>query len=223
LGDIVLIVYPLAPEYFQKRMTTILAGAEGVVCLMDDILIYGRDNEEHQQHLERVLYRLKEAKVTLNVDKCQFAQSSIKFLGQIVSQDEIQPDPEKVRAITEMPPPKNVSEVRRFMGMVNQLGKFCSQLADKAKPIHELLSSKSGWFWGESQQKSFEDIKQELSSTPLLALYDPQKETVISVDALSYGLGAVITQKQPKGEYQPIAYVSRVLTQAEQRYAQIEK
>ena len=100
------------PEYFQKKMAEILTGAEGVVCLMDDILIYGRDTAEHQQCLEKVLQRLKAAKVTLNAEKCQFAQASIRFLGQIVSQDGIQPDPGKIRAITEMPPPKNVTEVR---------------------------------------------------------------------------------------------------------------
>ena len=140
-----------APEYFQKQMAVMLAGAEGVVCLMDDILVYGKDEEEHQKHLEAVMHRLKKAKITLNVDKCHFAQSTIKFLGQIVNQDGIQPDPEKVRAVTAMPPPTNVQEVRRFMGMVNQLSKFCPQLADKAKPINDLLSSKNDWNWGDSQ------------------------------------------------------------------------
>ena len=212
-----------APEYFQKTMTTILEGVEGAVCLMDDILIYGRDPEEHYRCLEIVLSKLKAAGVTLNSEKCQFAKQSIKFLGHIISQQGIKPDPTKIRAITEMSPPNNVSAVRRFMGMVNQLGKFCPKLAEKARPLHDLLSSKNEWNWGDGQQKSFDEIKQDLASTPVLALFDPQKETTISADASSYGLGAVIAQKQPTGEYRPIAYISRVLTSAEQQYTQIEK
>lgn len=128
-------------------MAATLAGAEGVVCLMDDILVYGKDEAEHQTCLEAVMQRLKHARITLNADKCQFTQSAIKFLGHIVNQNGIQADPEKVHAITAMPPPTNISEVRRFMGMANQLGKFCPQLANKAKPINELLSSKNGWTW----------------------------------------------------------------------------
>ena len=193
-------------------ITSVLAGAEGTVCLMDDILIYGKDEEKHQKHLEAVMHRLKKAKITLNVDKCHFAQSTIKFLGQIVNQDGIQPDPEKVQAVTAMPPPANVPEVRRFMGMVNQLSKFCPQLADKAKPINELLRSKNDWNWGDSQQKSFSLIKKDLS-------YNPEFPTTVSADASSYGLGAILTQKQPTGENRPIAYVSRALTPTEQRYA----
>ena len=95
-----------------------------------------------------ILNKLRKANVTLNVDKCQFSQRSIKFLGQIVNKDGI---PAKVKAIREMPAPTNISEVQCFMGMVNQLRKFCPRLANKAKPIHELLSNKNDWYWGQPQ------------------------------------------------------------------------
>jgi len=210
-----------APEYSQKKLPAMLSGEEGFVCLMDDILIYGRNNEEHQQRLEKVLNKLRNANVTLNVDKCQFLQPFIKFLGQIVNKDGIKPDPAKVQAIREMPAPTNISEVRHFMGMVNQLGKFCPQLANKDKPIHELLSNKNDWYWGQPQQQAFQLIKQDISSAPLLALYNPELTTTVSADASSYGLGAVLIQTQQTGEIRPVAYISRALTSAEQRYAQI--
>ena len=201
-------------------MAEILTGAEGIVYLMDDILIYGRDTAEHQQRLEKVLHRLKAAKVTLNTEKC----TNINQIPGADSEPRWYPTRScKISCNHRVPPPKNVTEVRRFMGMVNQLGKFYPQLANVAKPIHELLGSKNDWIWEESQQKSFETIKQNLSSAPILALYDPQKETIISADASSYGLGTVITQKQPTGEHRPIAYISRVLTPTEQKYCQIEK
>ena len=200
-----------------------LAGAEGVVCLMDDILFYGKDEEEHQRRLEEMMHRLKQAKITLNADKCQLAQSTIKFLGQIINQNGIQPDPEKVRAITAIPFPTNIPEVRRLMGIVNQLSKFCPQLADKAKPINDLPSSKNDWTWSDIQQKSFNLIKKDLSSAPILALYNQDLPTTVAADASFYGLGAVLTQQQPTGENKTITYVSRALTPTEQRYAQIEK
>ena len=204
-------------------MAMMLAGAEGVVCLMYGILVYDKDEGEYQRHLEAVMHRLKQAKITINADKCQFAQSTITFLGQIINQNGIQPDPDKVRAITALPLPTNVPEVRRFMGMVNQLSKFYPQLADKAKPINDFLSGKNDWNWGDTQQKSFNLIKNDLSSVPIFALYNPKLPTAITADALSYGLRVILTQQQPIGENNPIAYVSRALTSTEQRYPQIEK
>ena len=107
--------------------------------------------------------------------------------------------------------------------MANQLCKFCPQLSEQVKPIRDLLSSKNDWLWGDQQQKSFEFIKQHLSTSQILALFDPEKETIVSSDASSYGLGAVLKQKQPGGKIRPIAYISCSLTDTEQRYAQLEK
>ena len=92
-----------------------------------------------------------------------------------------------------------------------------------AKPIHKLLSNKNDWYWGQPQQQAFQLIKQDISSAPLLALYNPQLTTTVSADASSYVLGAVLTQTQQTGEIRPVTYISRALTSAEQRYAQIEK
>jgi len=124
-------------------MNEILADMEGAVCLMDDILIYGKSQSEHDQCLLAVLKKLNEAGLTLNKEKCVFNTTSIKFLGQLVNNTGVKADPDKIRAIQELTPPTNVSELRRFLGMVNQLSKFAPNLANETKSLRELLSMKS--------------------------------------------------------------------------------
>ena len=107
--------------------------------------------------------------------------------------------------------------------MTTQLSKFTPHLSETTKPLRDLLSTKNTWTWGEPQQKAFQQIKKQLSSTPVLALYHPDRLTTVSADSSSFGLGAVLTQKQPDATWRPVAYCSRSLSNTEQRYAQIEK
>ena len=105
-----------APEYFQKRMDSELSGLAGVVCHLDDILVIGRNQREHDERLRAVLYRLVKCGLRLNVDKCAFSQSELPYLGQIIDGDGIRIDPGKVKAIVDMAEPTDVSELRRFLG-----------------------------------------------------------------------------------------------------------
>ena len=212
-----------APEHFQRRMSEVLQEVEGVVCLMDDILVHGKTQEEHDRRLTVVLQRLQDAGVTLNESKCEFSVNRVKFLGQIVDHTGVRPDPEKVRAIVNLRRPTCVGDVRRFLGMANQLGKFSLQLTDKTKPLRDLLSNKSQWCWDEPQEKAFQEVKKEIAKTPTLALFDPSRETIVSADASSFGLGAVLLQTDENGKTRPVAFASRAMTPTEQRYAQIEK
>ena len=212
-----------APEHFQHRMSTILSGLGGVVCQANDILINGKSQEEHDQNLRNVLQKLREAGLTLNKDKCIFSQRQIKFLGQVIDSSGVSPDPEKVLAVRNFKQPTDISELRRFLGIVNQLSKFTDKLADRTQPLRELLNKRNQWYWGHQQSKAFQDIKTSVCTTPVLALYDPNHPTELSANALSFGLGAVLTQQQPRGEYRPVAYISRALSPKEQRYTQIEK
>ena len=107
--------------------------------------------------------------------------------------------------------------------MVNQLSKFCEHLADKTKSIRDLLQKGNQWTWGSEQQKAFEQIKYDLTQAPVLALNDPNKETKVAADASSFGLGGVILQLQPDNSWWPVSFISRAMTPAETRYAQIEK
>ena len=211
-----------ASEHFQKRMSRILEGLEGVMCLIDDILVHGKDKQEHDTRLMLTLQRIKAHGVTLN-SKCEFFKSEIKFVGHILSSSGIRPDPDKISAITNMPAPQNVSELRCLLGMVNHLSKFCRSLADISAPLRSLLHKDSVWAWQDVQQDAFNKVKAAISSAPCLALFDPSKLTMVSADASSFGLGSALRQQQPDGTWRPIVYASRALNETRKRYSRFEK
>ena len=145
-------------------MSEVLSDLEGVVCLIDDVLVHGTTQEEHDCRLKRVLRRLQQVGLTLNADKCKFSKKRNKFLGQLIDESGVSPDPDKTRAIMQLEQPKNVTEMRRYVGMLNQLSKFAPNLSSKTKPLRDLVSTKTMWVWGPSQQKAFEETKQAISS-----------------------------------------------------------
>jgi len=212
-----------APEFFQRCMTKILHGLDGVVCMMDDVLVYGENDLEHWSRLRKVLDKIRESGMTLQKDKCEFGLTSVKFLGHIVSQEGIRLDPDKVKAIHELSPPTNKKEGRRLMGMVNYLNKFSKCLAEYSIPIYGVIGSKSEWHWGLDQIEAFEKIKKVLSETPVLCAFDINRLHRVSADASRNAIGAVLLQYNEKGQWQPVEYASRKLTDAECRYAMIEK
>ena len=148
--------------------------------------------------------------------------SRLSFLGHTIDQEGIHADPVKTTVIFNMNPPTSVPELRRFMGMINQLGKFTPNLAELTQPLRELLSKKSQWLWGPAQSSAFDGIKKELSKPTSLAHYDPDAPTKISADASSYGLGAILLQMS-QSQWRPPAYASRSMTATKRRYAQIEE
>ena len=211
-----------APEHFQRQMEKILRGLQGVLCHMDDVLIFGRTKEEHDTRLESALRHIEAAGVTLNRTKCQFGKSEIKFLGHLISENGIQQDPDKIAAIAKMPRPTCVQELKRFMGMINHLGKFSRNLAELSQPLRVLLSKNNLWTWDNTQDQAFKRIKEEITKPTVWALYDVKADMKISADASSYGLGVVLLQKNDQS-WQPVTYASRTMTSTECRYAQVEK
>ena len=160
-----------ASEIYQKRMQEILDDLTGVICMQDDVLVYGRNQHEHDARLKATLTKIKAAGITLNPHKCEFSKTSLKFLGHILSAEGLKPDPGRVSGISNFPPPTDVSETRRFLGMVNQIGKFIPNLAEKTKPLRDLVSDKNAFIWGTAQQDAFSVIKDALCSAPVLSLY----------------------------------------------------
>ena len=169
-----------APEYFQRCMMEILAGQEGVLCHIDDVIIFGKDKQEHDNRLHAALRKIQATGITLNSDKCEFHKSQLRFLGHIINGEGISADPSKTSAILKMKQPTTITELRRFMGMVNQLGKFTPHLAELAQPLREI---KKAWTWGPPQEKAFQDIKKEMVEPSILAIYNPDSPTKISSDA----------------------------------------
>ena len=212
-----------APEHFQKVMSRILDGLPGQVCQVDDILVFGETQEQHDHRLADVLERLQQADVTLNVEKYKFSQDKVQFLGHVVGNGGVEVDPNKVEAISEMKAPTDISQLRRFLGVVNQVGGYVENLANLTQPLRSLLNKNSGWLWGMAQQQAFDKIKQALSKAPTLAIYDSSRETKVSSDASSFGLGAILMQSTTDGHWKPVAYISRAMIETEQRYAQVEK
>ena len=162
---------------------------------------------EHDTRLTATMKRLEEKTVALNKAKCEFKMTSMKFLGHIVGEDGIRADPDKTTAISQMEVPKSVKELCRFMGMVNQLEKFSSHIAEIGQPLRELLRKNQGWVWGPDQEEAFKKIKEELATPTVLAHYNTEAETKISTDSSSFGLSAVLLQKS-NDEWRPVAYAS---------------
>jgi hypothetical protein len=210
-------------EEFQRKMQETLGHLEGCEIIIDDILVHGATTEEHDKRLSAVMNAIKESGLKLNKEKCHIRKKSVKFFGHVITEDGIQPDPEKVEAVKKMIAPKNVSELRRILGMVNYLSRFTQSLSTTLKPLTDLLQKNAHWQWGTAQKAAFDAVKEKITSLPTLAFYRADRPTTVSADASSYGLGAVLLQEDENGDQHPIAFASRTLTTAEQRYSQIEK
>ena len=211
-----------ASEIFQRRMTEMLEGIEGVEASQDDILVAGRTMKEHDEKLRKVLDVIQTSGLKLNLKKCVWRKTEVTFLGHKFSKEGVRPDPDKVKAIVEMSAPTSVHELQQIRGMINYIGMFIPNLATIMKPMNDLLKKDVQWLWGPAQEDSFVAVKQALVNATTLTFYDPCKPIIVSADASSFGIGAVILQEEDK-QLKPIAFASRTLLPAETRYAQIEK
>jgi hypothetical protein len=205
-------------EIFQKRILEALYNLPGVVCIADDVIIHGKTLEEHDARLEGFLQRCQQKGMKLNPDKMELQLKEITFMGHRITENGLHSDPEKVRAIIEMPAPTNVEELRRYLGVVNYLGKFLPNVTEILKPLQNLLKKDVPWMWSSSQEAAIANVKKLVTKAPVLSFYDPDKELILENDASEYGLGSALFQ-----EGKPVAYASRSLTSAERNYAQIEK
>ncbi|XP_011859611.1 PREDICTED: uncharacterized protein LOC105557076 [Vollenhovia emeryi] len=208
---------------FHKKMQEVLKGCDGIVCLMDDILVYGDTQEEHDRRLIQALTKLQQAKMTLNEKKLVINSRSVEFLGHLIEEKGTRIHPDKIRAVTEMEPPKDRKGVKRLIGMINFLAKAIPDKATILEPLQAHLKEDIAFIWGKNQESAFTKIKEVLTTAPTLARFDPAKKTIVTADASSFGIGGALLQVQRDGSIKPIAYSSRLLSETEKRYSQIEK
>ena len=200
-----------ASDVAQKMVDDEFSDIPGALAVYDDIIVSGATPEEHDTALEKVLNRARERNIKFNKKKIQLRVTEVKYLGNIVSEKGFTPDPEKIRAIIEMPPPKSKQDLRRLLGMVNYLSQYIPNMSKITAPLRSLLRKDIHWSWHDEHQKGLERIQKVLTSSPVLHFYDNNKPVVLQVDASQGGLGACLMQ-----EGHPVIYASRSLTNAEQ-------
>jgi hypothetical protein len=212
-----------APSIFQRIMEQTLQGLPGVIVFLDDILVTGSNHTEHLARLREVCKRLKEKGLTVSQEKCTFFADNVEYLGFVIDKKGLHTSDSKVKAIRDAPVPRNVSQLKAFLGLINYYGKFIPNLATILHPMYNLLRKDVRYKFDRKCLNAFNVAKQKLISSPVLAHYNPELPLKLSCDASSYGLGSVLSIKQPDGTECPIAYASRTLSKAEQNYSQIDK
>ncbi|XP_026724771.1 uncharacterized protein K02A2.6-like isoform X1 [Trichoplusia ni] len=219
------LVYGLAssPGIFQRIMTQLFDKIPNVTVFLDDILITGKTIRGHIDTINKVLKILQENGLKIKREKCDFLSKEAKYLGFIISREGVRVDPDKIKPIIKLTSPTNVSELKSFLGMVNFYGKFIRNLSFYLSPLYELLKKGKHWAWSTTHSLAFKKIKQLLISSEILSHYDESRPVVVTCDASSRGVGAVLAQSTPEGLECPIAYASRTLTAAEYHYSQIHK
>ena len=215
-----------APATFERLMERVLTGLQWQTCLLylDDIVTYGRSFRQALERLEEILIRLKAAGLKLSPKKCNLFQRSVTFLGHEVSDKGIATDSSKTEAVQKWPTPKNVTDVRSFLGLCSYYRRFVRGFAEIAKPLHRLTEKNHCFLWTEECHRSFKQLKAALTSAPILAYptSDDGDSFTLDTDASSFGIGAVLSQAQD-GTERVIGYFSRTLTKAERRYCVTRK
>ncbi|GBO45434.1 Retrovirus-related Pol polyprotein from transposon 297 [Araneus ventricosus] len=201
---------------FERLMETVLRGLTSEACLvyLDDIIIVGRTFQEHLNNIHKVFQRLQKANLKLSPKKCRFFRNEVSYLGHIISADGFKTDPEKTKAVVDWPRPETVHDLRSFLGLCTYYRRFVRNFSAIARPLHKLTEARSNFNWTEECEKSFNSLKQALTSSPILTYPRTDKEFILDTDASIEGIGAVLSQKIGNEEC-VIAYFSKSLGKPE--------
>lgn len=211
-----------APATFQRYINEKLREHLdlNVTAYMDDILIYTDGNEnDHWETVRSVLKKLNKAGLYLDIDKCEFLCQKVKYLGFIIEAGKsITVDPEKVKAILEWKPPSTVKGIRSFLGFANFYRCFIDNFSEIAAPLIDLTKKNNTWKWGDKESEAFEKLKKIFASEPVLAQWNPDRETILEADCSGYAMGGCLSQMDDQGRLRPVAYFSKRLNGAEVNY-----
>lgn len=209
-----------APAIFQRTLSNIIRRNgldESCINYIDDILIFSKTWEEHIKHIEELLDIMNKEGFKIKLSKCKFASKSVKYLGHFIQENKISPAQENLDAIKKLKRPTDKSGVRSILGSINFYLKYIQNSAEKFEPLHKLLKKNVEFNWTNECEESFNLIKKYLCSSPILSIYDINKEVFIETDASFKGLGAALKQPQTDGKLHPVAYFSRKLSDKEKK------
>ncbi|KAL5020837.1 hypothetical protein ScPMuIL_002080, partial [Solemya velum] len=213
-----------AAPIFQELMNRVLEECRSfAIAYLDDILIYSKTPEEHIKHIQTVFDKLRENNLRLKLKKCTFFEQETEYLGFLISNKGVKPNPKKVEAIKEMPPPKNVREVRGFIGVCSYYRRFIPNFSTIAEPLIKLTRKYARFKWTADCTKAFEYLKDSLTVVPLLVYPNLNKPFVLYTDASDTCIGACLSQETDEGEEQPIYFLSHKLSPSQVKWSTIEK
>ena len=211
-----------APAYFQTLINKVLDNINFAMGYLDDIIIFSRSEEEHLDHIEQVFKRLEEAGLKLSLEKCSFFKKHIQYLGHLLSEEGIQPLPEKLESIAKMPRPKNQKEVKQFLGLIGYYRKFVPRFTDISRVLNKLTRKDEEFNWTPECDKCFNMLKDYLQEAPILRYPDPEARYMLYTDASKYAYAGVLTQTVD-GTDHPIVYVSGLFRGSQLNWAALTK
>ena len=214
-----------APAIFQRFVNKVLGKSRDVfaAAYLDDIIIYSNSWEDHLDHIKYVLTQLRNANLTVNLKKCSFAQTSMEYLGYVITSNGISINQEKLAPITDYPTPRTAKDVKRFVGLCGWYRQYIENFATVMEPLNRCLRKDIKFCWSHEQQIAFDRIKQCIVNATALALPNFDKQFILRTDSSDLGLGAVLAQEDEENNERPIAFASRTLTRTEQSYHATEK
>ena len=207
----------VASDIFQRMLDSVYIGLPGVTGIADDMVIFGKDEEEHDRNLILFLETTRKNGLVLNKRKLQFKKEEVSFFGHRWNSTGISPDPKKIESIHRMEFPPDKETMHSFLGLVNFLNRYTPRLAELCSPLRKLILKDSHYSPGDPEHAAFSAVKAEFKKKIILPYFDRNKETILQTDASKKGFGAVILQEE-----QPIYYASRALTSAEKNYQNLE-
>lgn len=213
-----------SPSTFQRLMNNVLMGLQGLKCFvyLDDIVIYGNSLQDHNNKLREVFYRLAQHNLKLQPDKCEFLKTEVMYLGHLITQDGVKPDPRKIEAVKNYPIPKNPKDIKGFLGLAGYYRRFINNFSKLSQPLTKLLKKDEPFVWTSLQQSFFEILKTKLCEEPILQYPDFTETFNLTTDASNYAIGSVLSQGSNQDDL-PIAYASRILNKSEINYSTTEK